>query len=157
MNSVIDSLANGLAALSNTLQQTIFFDGLDVRPEDVSYPDYLEVVASICNAIWIVNATQLAKLPSSIKLTLLLRPDIIEAISFQNRGPKIQHHGHLVEWSTDYREYRSSEIFKFTDLVLYSQQDHTTPVNPGDTWNSYFDFTVFVGSTLKATTHLSYS
>lgn len=142
INSVTDNLAGGLSGLNGSLQHTIFIDGLDVRPEEVSYPDYLEVIASICNAIWVVNATQLAKLQPKLKLTLLLRPDIIEAISFQNRGPKIQHHGHLVEWSTDYRNYRTSEIFKFTDLVLFSQQDHSTPASPGDTWDAYFDFTV---------------
>ena len=142
ISRIVDLISDGFGSIGSSLQQTIFVDGLDVRPEEVAYLDYLEVVSSICNAIWVVNSTQLAKLPSTMKIVLLLRPDIIESISFQNRGPKIQHHGHFVEWSTPYKDFKNSEIFYFTDLVLFSQQPDTKQLESGDTWNSYFPFTV---------------
>lgn len=142
LNRLSEVMVKGLSELPPDIQLTIFVDGLDVRPDVVSYPDYLEVVSSIVNANWVVNATQLAKLSAQLKITLLVRPDIMEAVSLQNRGPKIQHHGHLVEWATAYKDYRESEIFKFTDIVLFSQQSENLKLGPGDTWNHYFPFRV---------------
>src|SRR5207248_9997606 len=128
--------------LSSELQCALCIDGLDVRPDEVSYLDYLNVVSRICNSIWLVNATQLARISPSLKIVLLLRPDIFEAVPFQNRGPKLQNHAHLVEWSAQYNRYEESEIFKFTDLVLFSQQDTSQRLGPGDTWSYYFPFKV---------------
>lgn len=139
----IDFAISALAAMPEQTQFTIFIDGLDVRPDDVGYSDYLTVVSSICNAVWVLNATQLAKLPGKFKATILLRPDIFESVAIQNRGPKLQNHGHLVEWSAEYRDYRDSEIFSFTDRVFYSQQSEKfkeQKVRAGDTWDAYFPF-----------------
>ncbi|WP_421932565.1 P-loop ATPase, Sll1717 family [Phenylobacterium sp.] len=142
MTRLIDLCIESLGALDSTSQFTVFVDGLDVRPDEVAYPDYLNVVSSICNSVWVLNATQLARIPPSFKISLLLRPDIFEAVPFQNRGPKLQNHAHLVEWSAFYRTYQESEIFKFTDLVLLSQQDDKTDLHPGDTWSRYFPFKI---------------
>lgn len=139
----VDFAISALATMPEKTQFTIFIDGLDVRPDDVGYADYLTVVSSICNAVWVLNATQLAKLPGHFKATILLRPDIFESVAIQNRGPKLQNHGHLVEWSAEYRDYRDSEIFSFTDRVFYSQQSEQFKqqnVRLGDTWDTYFPF-----------------
>ncbi|MFC3686015.1 P-loop ATPase, Sll1717 family [Hydrogenophaga luteola] len=137
-----DLCVAALADYSNALQFAMFIDGLDVRPDEVSYHDYLTVVSSICNAIWVINSTQLARIEPQIKITLLLRPDILETVPFQNRGPMLQNHSHLVEWGTRYPNFADSEIFKFTDRVLYSQQDEAERLYPGQTWEKYFPFKV---------------
>ena len=54
----------------------------------------------------------------------------------------MQNHSRLVEWGTRYRNYSDSEIFKFTDLILNSQQDSKEQIHPGDTWKHYFPFRI---------------
>ncbi|MGD0027220.1 MAG: hypothetical protein ABSC37_21785 [Xanthobacteraceae bacterium] len=142
LNRLTEICVKALAQHSSDLQFTLFIDGLDVRPDEVSYPDYLTVVSSICNAIWVLSATQLARIPPSLKVVILLRPDIFEAVPFQNRGPKLQNHAHLVEWSARYKDYQDSEIFKFTDRILYSQQETGERLREGDTWRHYFPFRI---------------
>lgn len=139
-----DICMNALSTMSNTHQFTVFLDGLDVRPDRVQYSDFLEVISSICNAVWLINSSQFSKAPHMFKLVLLLRPDMFENVTFQNRGPILQDHSHLIEWNTPYNSFEDSEIFKLTDRILYSQQK-TEDINrtyPGDVWRHYFPFRV---------------
>ena len=61
---------SALGHFSSDLQFALYIDGLDVRPEEVAYPDYLGVVSSICNAIWVLSATQLSRIPPTLKVTI---------------------------------------------------------------------------------------
>jgi hypothetical protein len=142
LTRLTENCIQALARFSADLQFSLFIDGLDVRPDEVSYPSYLSVVSSICNAIWVLSSTQLARIPPTLKVVILLRPDIFEAVPFQNRGPKLQNHAHLVEWSTRYQNFQDSEIFKFTDRILHAQQTDIEGLNQGDTWRHYFPFRV---------------
>ena len=142
INRLTDICINALTKLPDIRQFAIFLDGLDVRPDGVSYGDYLSVVSSVCNAVWDTNSKQLTGMSHQLKMVLLLRPDILETVPIQNRGPKLMNHSHLVEWSTRYVHFQESEIFKFTDRVLSSQQSQDERLAEGDAWRKYFPFRI---------------
>lgn len=140
----IDICIDALSELPANDQFVLFLDGLDVRPETVRYKDFLEVISSICNAAWLINSSQFSKISQQFRIVLLLRPDIFENVTFQNRGPILQDHSHLIEWNTPYNKFEESEIFALTDKILQSQQNEADIKRfyPGDTWRKYFPFKV---------------
>ena len=142
IDRMIDDVINELSGFDDSFQFCLFVDSIDVRPEQLAYSDYLEVVTGLCNGAWILNATQLSKIQPAIKVVLMLRPDIFEAVPFQNRSTKLATHAHLVDWSTRYNIYDESEIFKMTDWLFHVQQSESSKSRQGDTWNAYFPFRV---------------
>jgi len=139
---IVDIITSAFAALSSDVQFTLFIDGLAVRTDDVAYPDYLSVISSICNTIWILNSSKLSRSAARLKIVLLVRPDIFDVVSIQNRGPKLQNHSHLVEWPARYGTFEASELFKLTDRVLRCQQTSDLRLREGDSWGHYFNFLV---------------
>lgn len=129
-----------LSTLGPGCQLSIFIDSLDVRPNSLDFPLYLSVTSAVASAVHLINNTQLAKLPSYLKLVLLLRPDVFEAIQLQNKNAVLAMHTHLIEWTTTYKNFRRSDLFAFTDRLLSSQQTDSLPV--GQAWAEYFPFSV---------------
>ena len=56
----------------------LFIDGIDIRPENIPYNEYLECVKGLANAIWSLNNDFFPNLKSTgkLKIILLIRPDI---------------------------------------------------------------------------------
>jgi hypothetical protein len=77
---------------------------------------------------------------ASLKIVLVLRPDVFEAIQLQNKNAVLEMHTHLIEWTTTYKKYKASQLFAFTDRLLSSQQD--TLLGLGEAWHSYFPFRI---------------
>ena len=75
---------------------------------------------------------------SCLKVVLVLRPDVFEAIQLQKKNAVLEMHTHLIEWTTTYKKYRTSQLFAFTDKLLSSQQDDVLAI--GEAWRSYFPF-----------------
>ena len=142
IDRMIDDCIGELSEYDESYQFCLFVDSIDVRPEQLEYSDYLEIVTGLCNGAWVLNATQLSRIKPAFKVVLMLRPDIFEAVPFQNRSTKLATHAHLVDWSTRYNIYRDSEIFKMTDWLFHVQQAESSKARQGDTWNSYFPFKV---------------
>lgn len=142
IDRMIDDCIGELAEYGEDYQFCLFVDSIDVRPEQLEYSDYLEIVTGLCNGAWVLNATQLSRISPSFKVVLMLRPDIFEAVPFQNRSTKLATHAHLVDWSTRYNVYRDSELFKMTDWLFHVQQSESNRARQGDTWNAYFPFRV---------------
>ncbi|WP_320051735.1 P-loop ATPase, Sll1717 family [uncultured Acetobacteroides sp.] len=128
-------------ALSNLKLKSnhfLFIDGIDVRPGEIAYHDYLECVKGLANAVWALNADFFSKIKDSkgrFKVILLLRPDIFNSLSLQNATNKLQDNSVFLDWRTTYPEYRESELFKLADRMLRSQQ--TENVDEGRTWDYY--------------------
>jgi cold shock CspA family protein len=119
----------------------IFVDGIDIRPNTVPYGEYLECVKGLANAIWSLNNDFFSNIKDSkgrIKTILLLRPDIFNSLGLQNRNTKLKDNSIVLNWITDYKKHRSSQLFNLADRIFSSQQqqEHHT----GDCWDHYFPF-----------------
>ena len=69
---------------------------------------------------------------------LLVRPDIFLKLGLQNPNTKLRDNSVELDWSTTYKNYRSSGIFEVIDNLLSVQQDHKT--DRGEAWDHYFPF-----------------
>ena len=120
---------------------TVFIDGIDIRPENVPYDEYLECVKGLSNAAWSLNNDFFPGVkdsPGRIKVVLLLRPDIYNSLGMQNRNTKLKDNAVVLDWRTNYNSYRNSNLFQMADKFLSAQQE-SSPV-PGASWDHYFPF-----------------
>lgn len=128
-------------ALSNLKLKSnhfLFVDGIDVRPGEIAYTDYLECVKGLANAVWSLNSDFFSRIRDSkgrFKVILLLRPDIFNSLSLQNSTNKLQDNSVFLDWRTTYPEYRESELFKLADRMFNSQQ--TEKLEMGKAWDYY--------------------
>ncbi|MCX6257988.1 MAG: funZ protein [Bacteroidia bacterium] len=116
----------------------LFIDGIDVRPGEILFSDYLECVKGLANAVWSLNADFFTKIKDStgrFKVILLLRPDIYYSLSLQNSTNKLRDNSVYLDWRTTYPEYRDSELFCLADKLLNAQQNKTTSI--GKAWDHY--------------------
>lgn len=127
--NILDKLAKPL---------TIFMDGLDARPEQVSNEDYIKVLNGLVNATIKLNETSAIK--RNFRIILLIRPDIIYRVSTHNLNQRMQNNAVTLNWTTTYKDYRRSKLFELADNYFAKQQ-----VNPnlekGYCWDRYFSYT----------------
>jgi len=122
----------------------IFIDGIDIRPGIIPYPDYLECVKGLANAIWSLNNDFFPKIRDShgrLRSVLLVRPDIFSTIGMQNTTNKIRDNSVFLDWRTTYPSYRTSQLFVLADKLLSSQQ--SSQLEPGQAWDHYFPWTSY--------------
>lgn len=120
----------------------IFVDGIDIRPRNIDYEEYLECIKGLANAMWTINNDFLSNIKDSkgrIKIALLIRPDIFASLSLQNQNNKIKDNGVLLDWKTTYPKYRDSEIFKMIENILNAQQDKNEEIET-TCWDYYFPY-----------------
>jgi hypothetical protein len=121
----------------------VFIDGIDVRPADIEYNDYFECVRGLIEAIWSVNNSFLANLKDvagTIRVVLLVRPDTFLRTGLHNLNTKLRDNSVFLNWSTTYKDYRTSLLFKIADRLLSAQQELSVARRPGDAWDHYFPF-----------------
>ena len=121
----------------------LFIDGIDIRPRNINYEEYLECIKGLVNAMWSLNNDFLSNIKDSkgrIKIIVLIRPDIFASLGMQNLNNKINDNSVLLDWKTTYPLYRNSEIFKMIDNILNSQQTEFKEL--GECWDYYFPFTI---------------
>lgn len=132
---------SALASLKLEKSQILFIDGIDIRPASVPYPEYLDCIKGLANAVWEVNNDFFPSVNDSkgrMRAVLLVRPDIFQSLSLQNQNTKIRDNSVLLDWRTDYRDHRTSDLFKVTDHLLANRQKKT--LEPGHYWDYYFPF-----------------
>lgn len=120
----------------------LFIDGIDIRPRNISYEEYLECVKGLANAVWQLNNDFFANIKDSrgrIKTILLVRPDIFAQLGLQNSNTKIRDNSVLLDWKTTYPQYKSSALFRIADRILAVQQEEQLEL--GKSWDYYFPFT----------------
>lgn len=122
----------------------LFIDGIDIRPENIPYNEYLECVKGLANAIWSLNNDFFPNLKSTgkLKIILLIRPDIFSNLGLQNQNNKLKDNSILLDWKTNYSDFESSKIFLLADRLLLAQQEKN--LFPGKSWEHYFPYTPFV-------------
>lgn len=135
----------------------IFVDGIDIRPGTIPYDDYLECVKGLANAVWELNndffPTIRGQKGLRMRVVLLIRPDIFDSIGLQNQNTKIRDNSVLLDWRTEYVNYRTSDIFTLVDHLLSSQQ--VEQLSRGEAWGHYFPFNTPSVSGLQGDTNFT--
>ena len=124
----------------------IFVDGIDVRPEEMSYLEYIECISGLVAASWNLNNNFFGIKKDTkglIRIVLLLRPDIFSAIRLHNSANKLLDNSVYLNWETNFSEYRKSEIFSLCEHILIGQQEKSIT---GSCWDRYFPWKVNSGS-----------
>lgn len=133
-----------LSSISLETNYILFIDGIDIRPDNIPYTEYLDCIKGLANATWSLNNDFFPNLLSKgkLKVMLLLRPDIFANLGLQNINNKIKDNSILLDWRTNYPEYRDSKLFHLSDRLLSSQQEEKTEF--GQCWDSYFPYSPYV-------------
>ena len=121
----------------------LFIDGIDIRPGNIEYEEYLSCVKGLANAVWSINSDFFANIKDSkgrLRVVLLMRPDIFNSLGLQNQNSKIRDNSVVLNWITTYTEYQRSPLFAVADRLLSAQQDAGVNLPPGATWNYYFPY-----------------
>jgi hypothetical protein len=132
---------DALKSLKLNNNHILFIDGIDIRPASIPYPEYLECVKGLANAIWSLNNDFFSNIKDSkgrLRVVLLIRPDIFDSLGLQNQNSKIRDNAVVLDWITTYKEYRNSPIFEMTDRLLMYQQDRKLGL--GEAWDYYFPY-----------------
>lgn len=116
----------------------LFIDGIDARPTHISNNEYMDCLKGLVNAVITLNNSFLKTL--GIKITLLIRPDILYSISIHNMNQKIRDNSILLTWITTYKDYKSSKLFTIADNFLSKQQDIS--YTKGQCWDEYFPYKI---------------
>jgi hypothetical protein len=132
---------SALSSLKLKKSHILFIDGIDIRPSSIPYDDYLECIKGLANAVWEINNDFFSRIkdsPGRLRTVLLVRPDIFASLGLQNQNTKIRDNAVLLDWSTTYRDYRTSDLFAVADKVLAYQQQRQIALKTGDAWDYYF-------------------
>ena len=119
---------------------TLYIDGIDVRPNQIPYDEYLECIKGLATACWTLNTELFANVRDSkgqFKVVLLLRPDIFNSLNLQNATNKLADNAVYLEWRTTYTDYPTSNLYKMANkLLAYSQDDKKID----GIWEQYFNW-----------------
>ncbi len=117
----------------------LFIDGIDIRPNNIPYEDYIECIQGLANAFWSLNTDLFQNVKDSkghLKIVLLLRPDIFDALNLQNATNKILDNSVYLDWRTTYNEYRTSSLYDLSNKLL----SYKNKIDENMAWESYFDW-----------------
>jgi hypothetical protein len=133
-----DGFEKALQPLRMRNKFILFIDGIDARPTHISNKEYLDCLKGLVNAVITLNSSFLKGL--GIKITLLIRPDILYSMSIHNMNQKIRDNSVLLRWVTTYKKYRESKLFTIADNYLSKQQDESYEC--GICWDTYFPYKI---------------
>lgn len=140
------SFEKALTDIKLSSSHTLLIDGIDIRPSGIPFPEYLDCVKGLANAVWQLNNDFFPSIKDSkgrMKVVLLIRPDIFSSLGLQNQNTKIRSNSVYLDWRTTYAIHAKSSLFKMTDKLLLSQQSKSVQsklTKIGDCWSSYFPF-----------------
>jgi len=132
---------DALSSIKLEKNHILFIDGIDIRPRNIKFEDYLECVKGLATSVWTLNNDFFSKIKDSkgrLKVMILVRPDIFSHLGLQNLNNKIRDNSILLDWNTTYPVYKNSALFKMADNILNSQQESNQEL--GSCWNYYFSF-----------------
>lgn len=136
-------LKQALADLSLRKDHVLFVDGIDYRPEDVPYADYLACVKGLGEAVWQLNSEFFANIRDSkgrLKVVLLVRPDVFHKLNLYNSNSRLRDNSVLLDWSTTEAAMRSSRLYEATGKYFSSQQPFSaSPLEAADNYLSARD------------------
>ncbi len=120
----------------------LFIDGIDIRPDQIEYEPYIECIRGLANAAWELNTEIFANIKDTkkhLKIVLLMRPDILDNMGFQNLNAKVHDNGVVLNWMTSYDGFRNSALFHLVAGTLAKQQD-AGGMNDLEVWKNYFPY-----------------
>lgn len=126
--------------LKLTKNLTLYIDGIDVRPNQIPYGEYLECIKGLATACWTLNTELFANVRDSkgqLKVVLLLRPDIFNSLNLQNAANKLADNAVYLEWRTTYTDYPTSNLYKMANKLLAYGQDS---METDRIWEQYFNW-----------------
>lgn len=132
------ALKQAISDLSLSKTHIIFIDGIDFRPNSISYSDYLSCIRGLGEAVWQLNQDYFSRIRDSIgriKIVLLVRPDVFHLLGLHNSNSRIQDNSVFLDWSTTETAAAESALFEVSGKYFASQQ--TFPAKPHDAWNKY--------------------
>lgn len=106
---------------------TIFIDGIDVRPDSIPYSSYIDCIKGLVQAAWYLNTSLFPNTKDSkghIKVVLLLRPDIFNALNLQNSTNKLMDNSVFLDWRTTYATYMTSDLYQIGNQILKYEQSN---------------------------------
>ncbi len=136
---------DAIGSLKLKKDHILFIDGIDIRPSEVDFGTYIECIKGLANAAWNLNTDFFSNVRDSIgriKIVLLLRPDIFNAINFHNSNAKMRDNAVNLTWDTTYNDYRTSRLFRLIDGILSKQQASGVAPNLGEAWDNYFNYSI---------------
>ncbi|UYG06839.1 P-loop ATPase, Sll1717 family [Halomonas sp. M4R1S46] len=132
-------LKSAISSLKLKDNHVLFVDGIDYRPERVSYREYLECIKGLSEAAWQLNTEFFNGIRDSkgrIKIVLLVRPDVFHALNVYNSNSRLQDNTVYLDWATNEKEYKGSPLFEVSGRYFSRQQ--TFESSPEDAWNNYY-------------------
>jgi len=132
------------SALSNvrlSKQHILFIDGLDQRPPEVSYKDYISCLTGLLEAVWELNHEFFSvekQLREKIKIVVLCRSDVLYKAGIHNVNSKLTDNSVVLSWVTELQEFQESISFQLIDHTLGVQQP--AGVSPCDWFKQYIRF-----------------
>jgi len=141
------SFEKALSELKLNNNHILFIDGIDIRPQGIDYPEYLDCVKGLANAVWQLNNDYFPSIRDSkgrLRVVMLIRPDIFASLGLQNQNTKIRSNSVLLDWRTTYDNYSTSSLYNLADKLLRHQQDRETQttLKIGDCWKHYFPYEI---------------
>lgn len=133
---------DALSSINLNKDFILFVDGLDIRPDQIDYSQYIECIRGLANAVWELNTEFFGNIKGSkgrIKVVLLIRPDIMDSVGFHNLNGKVHDNGVVLNWITTYENFKNSPIFKLVSGTLAKQQEHGQLTDYG-VWKYYFPY-----------------
>jgi hypothetical protein len=135
-----NALKEAISSLTISKGHVLFVDGIDYRPESISYPEYIECIKGLGEAIWQLNTEYFASIKDSkgrIKIVLLVRPDVFHTLNLYNSNSRLQDNTVFLDWTTTEKEYETSKLYEVSGKYFSTQQPHV--VTPQQAWSHYFD------------------
>ena len=133
---------SALSSLKLDKDFILFIDGIDIRPDQIRYEPYIECIKGLANAVWQLNTEYFANIRDTkhhLKVVILMRPDILDNMGFQNLNAKVRDNGVILNWMTTYDGFKNSALFKLVAGTLAKQQD-VGGRQLTDVWNAYFPY-----------------
>lgn len=136
-------LKQAIADLNLSKNHILFIDGIDYRPEEVPYNDYLACIKGLGEAVWQLNTEYFGNIRDSkgrIKIVLLVRPDVFHSLNLYNSNSRLRDNSVLLDWSTTEQGMRDSQLYMATGKFFASQQEEITePLVAADHYLSFED------------------
>jgi len=134
-----EELKQSISSLKLKDNHVLFVDGIDYRPESVSYREYLECIKGLSEAAWQLNTEFFNGIRDSkgrVKVVLLVRPDVFHALNLYNSNSRLQDNTVYLDWTTNEKEYSDSPLFEVSGRYFSRQQSFVS--TPKEAWDNYY-------------------
>lgn len=138
-----------ISSLKLSDSHILFIDGIDFRPENVNYGEYINCIKGLGEAAWQLNTEYFNNIRDSkgrIKIVLLIRPDVFHVLNLYNSNSRLQDNCIFLDWSTTEKEYKTSPLYSLSERFFSVQQEKQVTE---DCWNKYYEQDGSLGYSFK--------